>query len=309
MAIRDCCVAGAGISCLDYVIVAPRVKWGETAEITHYAEQGGGLVATALVACARLGARTCLYSLLGEDALGSRIVSDLREEGVDVSGVALIPGGASPFSFVHLEQEGGERTIFHRSGIGLSWPGGRGWEGLEGCDALLVDGCYPDLAREAASAARARGVPVVADIIPEPGNLDLVRLVDVVITPREYARKAGFENNMRSALDKIHDMGPKTAVITLGAGGWLASDPSGLTRGDAFRVKAADTLGAGDVFHGAYAFGLAQGWETARCCEFASASAALKCMQLGSRAGIPDLASVMAFLQQHGRFGDMDAAG
>ena len=63
-------------------------------------------------------------------------------------------------------------------------------------------------------------------------------------------------------------------------------------------MDAVDTTGAGDVFHGAYAFALAQGWDILRCAEFSSAVAALKCTQAGGRAGIPNLIQALDFLKQ-----------
>ena len=57
-----------------------------------------------------------------------------------------------------------------------------------------------------------------------------------------------------------------------------------------------DTTGAGDVFHGAFAYAFIQGWEINKVLEFASATAAIKCMQLGGRTGIPSLSEVNEFL-------------
>ena len=65
------------------------------------------------------------------------------------------------------------------------------------------------------------------------------------------------------------------------------------------RVEVVDTTGCGDVFHGAFAFGLARGWDVARNARFASATAALKCRALGGRTGIPTYGEVVAFLQAH----------
>ena len=66
----------------------------------------------------------------------------------------------------------------------------------------------------------------------------------------------------------------------------------------AFRVEVADTLGAGDVFHGAFALGLAEDRPIADVIRRASAAAALKCTRFGGRAGIPTVREVEAFLRQ-----------
>ena len=290
-------IAGAGISCLDQIVRAPQVNWGETGAVSEYFVQGGGLVATAMVACARLGACCELFSPLGDDFTGQEIAKELVSEKVHLR-LPLTPGGKSPFSFIHIDEHSGERTIFHRSSVGLATDLKKvDFSVIATCGALLVDDIYPDMALAAAKAARAAGVPVVADLIPNEKNRELLQSVDVLIAPRHYAQQLGLTDNLDAALAAIHRLGPTTAVIPLGTAGWVFSDPTGTGRGAAFPVEVVDTNGAGDTFHGAFAFGLAQGWETARCAEFAAAAAALKCTRLGGRTGLPTLAQAIAFLK------------
>ena len=269
--------------------------------MSAYFVQGGGLVATAMVACARLGAECELFSLLGDDAVGDQILTELVEEGISAQGVARIEGAGSPFSFIHVDPESGERTIFHRSGSSLKWPTDRGFEAVAACDALLIDDVYPDLALAAARHARAHGVPVVADMVPGVEKANLLGVTDVMIAPRHFARKIGCDNDLDQALEAIHDLGPTTAVITLGAEGWVYSDSTGCGRGNAFAVEVVDTTGAGDTFHGAFAYGLGRGWDTARRCEFASAVAAIKCMKPGGRTGLPSLDQTLEFLRERSK--------
>jgi len=294
---KRCRIAGAGICCLDHIVVSPRVSWGDTAYVTAYRVQGGGLVGTALVACARLGARCAVFSLLGDDVVAAQVESDLRKEGIATGGIVKVSGAGSPFSFVHVDHDSGERTIFHRGDARLVWPGSTDLAGVAHSDALLVDHYFPDLALAAAKTARAAGTPVVADAVPGADTAALLEMVDVLIAPRHFARDAGLENDLDKALDAIHAYGPSTAVITLGARGWVYSGPTGRGRGEAFEVDVVDTTGAGDVFHGAFAYGLARGWSTPRCGEFAAAVAALKCTRVGGRSGIPDLSRTLAFLR------------
>ncbi len=291
-------IVGAGICCLDHIIVAPTVPWGDTASVREYCVQGGGLVATALVACARLGAQAELLSMLGGDVIADQILDELEDEHVSAVHVARHPSGASPFSFIHVDEKTGERTIFHRRATGMEWRG-TNRDIIARAQVVLVDDYYPCLVRDVTKAARDCGVPTVADTTPTETNADWIRSVDVMISPRHYLRAGGFGDDVDRALDAIHAMGPATAVITLGADGWAASDAAGRTRGTAFPVTVVDTVGAGDVFHGAYAFGLAKGWTTPQCAEFASAVAAIKCTRVGGRTGIPTLPQTLAFLRTH----------
>jgi len=64
----------------------------------------------------------------------------------------------------------------------------------------------------------------------------------------------------------------------------------------AFSIDSVDTTGAGDVYHGGYIYGLLQGWDAPECMRFASATAALKCREIGARKGIPHLEEIKEFL-------------
>jgi len=292
------CIAGAGISCLDYIVTSPQVPWGDTALVSGFAVQGGGLVATAMVACARLGAECRLFSLLGDDQVADIVIAEFEAEGVGVDGVVRIAGGESPFSFIHVDDKSGERTIFHRSGASL---GDRSpsidLSSVASCSATLIDDIYPRLALATARKSREHGVPVVADLVPNETNTQLLEFTDVLIAPRHYARDIGFDDQPEKALDAIHELGPKTAVVTLGSEGWVFSDPHGRGSGSAYKVDVVDTTGAGDTFHGAFAYALARGWDTRRCCDFASAVAGIKCTKPGGRTGLPSLDETLEFLK------------
>ncbi len=227
------------------------------------------------------------------------IVSELESEGISTEHIARITGGESPFSFIHVDESSGERTIFHRSGANLQKQQPPiDFSCLAQCDVLLVDDVYPGLALDAARRSREAGVPVVADLVPRERNHGLLRYVDVLIAPRHYARDLGFGDEPEKALDGIHALGPSVAVITMGADGWVYSGPGGRGSGPAYEVDVVDTTGAGDTFHGAFAYALARGWDVHRCCDFAAAVAAIKCTKPGGRTGLPSLDQAIVFLQE-----------
>jgi sugar/nucleoside kinase (ribokinase family) len=295
-------IAGAGICCLDHIFVAPPVAWGETGQVEDYYVQGGGLVATALVACARLGAECRLFSLLSNDNVGIHIAAELAAERISLAGVARSLKGASPFSFIHVDKHTGERTIFHRPAMEGEARDLPNLEWIARCDVLLVDDYYPKLALAAARLAKKNGIPVVADLTTNPDkNLEFFRYVNVLIVPRKFAAQIGFPNDLMGALEAMRWLGPETALITLGAEGWMYLSSKGSGEGKAFPVQVVDTTGAGDAFHGGFAYGLARRWDIGRCAEFAAAVAAVKCTKPGGRAGLPSLARTMDFLRKNGR--------
>ncbi len=294
-------IAGAGICCQDYILFAPPVKLGTTTTVSNYIAQGGGLIGTALVACARLGAQCRLYTLLGLDNIGDEILKELQNEGVSTSGAVRIQCGTSPFSFIYVNESTGDRTIFYHPAKNLEWDNSQDLSGIESANALVIDDIYLNLSIAAARKARAAGVPVIADLIPNDRNRQLLLDVDILIAPKHYIQELGLEHDIGAVLKLIHELGPTTAVITLGEDGYVFSDSQGKGQGAAFQVDAVDTTGAGDAFHGAFAFGIARKWDTQKCCEFASAVAAIKCTQPGGRTGLPTLQQVNEFLQNRNR--------
>lgn len=290
-------IHGAGYCCEDHLVYAPRVPWGGSAPAQGYEVQGGGLIATALVTCARLGASCRLTTLLGDDVRGSRLLDELTAEGIDCRSVDRIAGAQSPVSFIAVDANSGERTIFFYRDRSLRWDPSRKIKELDNAAVLLVDDTFPELGRAAASRARALGIPVVADTTPDEFNRDFIAEIDILIAPQSFLAVAGLGSDLNRGLELIRSMGPRTAVITLGAKGWAALDDSGRHCGAAFKVDPVDTTGAGDVFHGAYAFGVARGWPTTRCAQFASSAAALKCTRRGGRAGIPTFHAAEHFMK------------
>jgi len=295
-------VAAVGLACLDFLARARQVPVGGTGPMQRLLVQGGGLTATAAVAMARLGASVRMLTRVGDDEIGRRILDELRAEGVDLTGSPVIAGAATPCSVVMVDPESGDRTIYHFGGAGTERDRTVPDVGfVVASKALVVDAFWREAALAAAKAARGAGVPVVADFAPGADVEELAGLVDVFIVPESWAKARGGASGHEEALRVLHSYGARIAVVTAGRlGCWYSSDhESGHC--PAFNVEVVDTTGAGDVFHGAFAYGLARGWEVARCVEFSAAVAALKCRELGGRTGIPRLAETLHFLRANGR--------
>lgn len=289
-------IAGAGIACLDYLFEAPPAAWGDTVRVGRWMTEGGGKTATALVTAARLGARTHLLTRLGDDEAGRHILEGLNNEGVETRGTHCVPSGESPISFVHVDNKSGDRTIFHREARLLSSGPQPDLSAVREAHVLIVDDAHIDLAVAAAEEARATGVPVLGDIMPKAKNRRLIPLVDILIAPHHYAALPAFKGDPSAAACAILQMGPRVGIVTLGPRGWTGQGPDGHATGAALEVEVVDTTGAGDVFHGAFAVGLAMGWNWIECARLATVAAGLKCRAFGGRKGIPRWHELTAFL-------------
>ena len=279
---------------------------GGFSPILDYKVEGGGLTGTSIVAAARLGARAKMLGRIGDDDVGEQIVHGLEAEKVNTFDLIRVPGGKSYFSIVHVDADTAERTIYGRveSGIECSTdliP----LDALEGADAALLDHHWADGSRVVAKRANELGIPIVLDMTLKPETIDLLAMCDYPVIPRKSALKFAQTDDYSVALAKIRSLGPRAAIITAGTDGAFYADESGEGHVDAFPVEAVDTTGAGDVFHGAFAFALRQaqddaGWGLKDVITFASAVSAIKCMKIGGRAGIPTFEQVMGFLDERG---------
>lgn len=300
LSVGDASVVGVGVACLDYLLQVPRLSQvPKGCDLQALKLQGGGMTATAMVAVARLGGQAELWTVLGQGHHGDVILEELALEGVDVSQVARRPEMRSPFNFVLVDGEAGERVFLKPD---VDW--GRAWTDLDiavdlsrvdAAGALLVDGHWRQIAVPALRRARQRGVPTCGDIVSVARYEDLLPLIDYLVVPRHAAQEAAGEVGPR-ALQALAEFGARMIVVTLGSEGALYWVDGETHACPAFDVRVVDTTGAGDVFHGAFAYGLARGWQPRQLMLFSSAVAALKCTQLGGRTGIPNMVQVRRFL-------------
>jgi sugar/nucleoside kinase (ribokinase family) len=152
---------------------------------------------------------------------------------------------------------------------------------------------------------KAAGKMVVMDGSKTSGPIrdehrQLVPYVDVLITGEGFARALTGIDDIWQAGRAVLDLGPHTFVETVGERGCYTITADEQFHTPAFQVDVVDTTGAGDVFHGAYIVAMKQGWSPRDCAQFSTAVSAIKCMQLGGRAGIPTFEQTMAFLREHG---------
>jgi sulfofructose kinase len=293
-------VVGVGYTALDYLAIVPHLpEENRKLEIGEFLIQGGGPTATAVVTVRRLGLDAAFIGKMGDDDFGKQMLLELGEEGVDVSRVVVEKGGKSQYAFIMVDRTTAARTIlWTRGSLGRFTAEEVDCSLVEGARGLLIDSLEPHAALAAARSARAAGVPVVIDAgTLRDGVRELLPICDYIVASELFAEQISEGGSREEALERIMEYGPRAAVVTQGERGCTALTGSGLIEVPGFEVDAIDTTGAGDVFHGAFIFGVLRGWDIERICVFSNAVAALKCRRLGGRAGIPDLAETLRFLE------------
>jgi sulfofructose kinase len=257
------------------------------------------MASNAAAAIGRLGAPVELWSHIGADEAGVKIRKFLEAEGVDVRHLKIYQGARSSTSAVIVDGKGERLIIGERD---HAMPMDAGWLPLDriaGAAAVLSDLRWVEGTRAAFVEARARGVTTMLDGDVGGGDViaEFLCLVDYAIFsgPALDDFAPGPDDAQRLAC--VLATGVRHAGVTRGAEGYSWASADGASgHQPAAPVNAVDTTGAGDAFHGGFAWALMQGCEQAECARIAAAVAALKCQRLGARSGLPTLAELNSFL-------------
>lgn len=302
--VRDALVVGIGINATDTVIRLPRFPTVDSkVEVTSTEVKAGGQVASAMVACRRWGLRARYAGKVGDDPAALFQREEMRREGVEAHWIT-VPGKASQSALILVDEPSGERTVLWKREPGIALrPEDIRREWLDGASVLLVDGHDTAAAEQAARWAREKGIAVVADLDNRYAGVEgLLRFADYPITSRDFPGRLTGEQNLLSALPKMHaQFKCRMSGATLGRLGVIVWDGAQFVLCPGFRVNAVDTTGAGDVFHGAFLYGLVHDWHIKEILEFSCAAAALNCEALGARGGIRPLEEIRRFQREGGR--------
>ena len=259
---------------------------------------GGGCGANAAVAVARLGGKAGLAARLGDDPVGTMIVDDLEAEGVDCTLARRFPGRRSSFSSVFVDAAG-ERQIVNFRDPDLSFDAGWLEQAMPGdFDAALADTRWPQGATALLSAARALSRPGVLDAEPPIAEaIEALQVASHAAFSAQGLREFVGIDNLEKALDDSAKHTRAWLCVTDGPRGVVYLDEGAVRRIPAFQVNVADTLGAGDVWHGAFTLALGEGKREGEAVRFANAAAAIKCTRFGGRAGTPARQEVEQFMR------------
>jgi sugar/nucleoside kinase (ribokinase family) len=291
----DC--LGMGIMPLDFLYTIPAMPpSGGKVDATGRCIQGGGPIPNALVGLSRLGLRTALIAVVGDDFLGRLSREELRQDGVDQQLVIdRKNGSATAVGFI--EEGSGQRTIAMHRQVGLR-PGDFRLADLPRPRFIHVDGRDLEANLKLARWGRRIGATVSIDVGSMRNDVTpLLPLIDHLVVADAFALPYTGTRTARAAVRKLGTVCSGTIVVTEGIKGSVGREDDDIIHQAAFRVPSVDTTGAGDSFHAGYLFGLSRGWSLAQRLEFGAATAALKCTKPGARAGAPTLRQVQRFMK------------
>lgn len=300
-------VIGLGSCAVDLLGVVPSFpKPDSKNRMVRFIQQGGGPVATALVTLARLGAKVSFIGKLGNNEFSRFVINEFTQEGVDTSGIIKEEKAGPYFAFVVVDEKKGSRTIWWTDQMVSPLKEEELSKDFIGsCHILHLDEYDLPAALLAAHWAKEKGIKTVLDAeTPKKKELlSLIKLIDYLIVPEEFALSFSGAGNLEKATQFFLKQGPGVVVVTQGDKGSFTSTKEKKFFQPAFNVPIIDTTGCGDVFHGAFIYGLLKNWPIEVTSEFASAVAAIKCKKLGGRAGCPSFKEAKDFLLSFGSEG------
>ncbi|MBB4361849.1 sugar/nucleoside kinase (ribokinase family) [Bradyrhizobium sp. CIR18] len=274
---------------------------GSKANASHLAEICGGNALNAAIAIARLGGRVFFAGPMGDarETSSGFILDQMAQEGIDTTHIVRMPDVTTPVSAIMIEPSG-ERTltIYRDPGLwSVTLPDAD--ELLADCRAVLVESRCASFCIDLCAEARRRGIPVIVGVDRVMSLQDglLTAASHLLFASEQVQETAGIADDAE-ALQRLARLTPAFLAATRGPLGTIWLNEAGeLEETAAFPVQAVDTLGAGDVFHGAFALGLAESGDVGQALRFAAAAAALKCTRHGGGMAAPQRIEVEEFLR------------
>lgn len=272
--------------------------------ITSHTECPGAPALNGACVCGKWGASPCLVARIGEDAYGDKIKSTISECGVNLDYLLDAPSVSTSFSFIIVNGKTGTRTIFNfpspKVKANVTFP-------EEVPDIILCDGHEPDATLEFVERFPSAKVVVDAGTCRE-STVQTARVSDFIISSRAFAEQyingclPEDDEALTKVLVELENINPGSRVaVTLGPKGLIYLENGTLNRMPAFEVETVDSTGAGDIFHGAFTYGLYRGLEFRDCLTLASMTAAISTTCMGSQSSIPELQEVLRALEAKGK--------
>lgn len=303
-------IAVVGSLNMDLVIRAPRQPFlGETLMGSSFGTAGGGKGANQALACARLGAQSCMVGCVGNDDFGNRLKATLTEAKVNCDHIELAKDTGTGVAVITVT-DSGDNTIVLASGANAVPDSGlieRSSEVFKKADAVLFQLEIP-LSAVKAGLLKARTCGCKTVLTPAPAQEledELWPLIDyLVLNETELAfysssKRASSREEVVEAASALRARGVANVVVTRGAQGGVIVTKQDCFDYSPFEVEAVDTTGAGDAFCAALIVGLSEGMTLMQACRFASAAGALACTRIGAHPSLPWRHEVEELLEQN----------
>ena len=305
-------IACIGNAVYDYTVSSDKfLMEGVKTSFYNPVFSAGGPASTAASVIAKFGNEVDFYGKIGNDVQGKFVYNKMLSEGIDLRHLVVSNQATTPFSFVMLNTSNSTRTIatvrdkddFNNPTIGID-------DFETDYDYILTDGKYIEdtimLIKENPQARTIIDAGRVND-----GVLKLCSIVDYIICSQDFAEEVTnmiISDNYRDIVmvfNKMETIFPyaKEITITIGSRGYICKENDEVVVKPAYQsgLPVVDTNCAGDIYHGAFTYAIANGYEYHDALEFANTTASLSTAKTGGRDSVPELIDVENALQRQNK--------
>ncbi|MED5532210.1 MAG: PfkB family carbohydrate kinase [Pseudomonadota bacterium] len=283
-----------GVSVVDFIFQLEAMPMeAEKFRAKDVSISGGGVAANAAVAINRLGGEVTLVSRLGKDEIGGIIKNQFLNEGIKINHIKECEGYRSSFSSVYVDKFGERQIVNYRD---PKLPENASWiNKIEEHDVYLADTRWIGGAIETLKIAKYFNRPGVLDA-EDKVTEEALNLASHVAFSEFGLKNFTKENNLQTGLQKVRSLTDSWLCVTSGQKGVFLFKEDEVINVPPPKVIVKDTLGAGDVWHGAFALSLSEGSDEFAAVEFANSVASLKCTIFGGRDSFPTREQVSDFI-------------
>ena len=286
-----------GVSVIDFIFQIDAIPNNyEKYRANDASISGGGVAANAAVAISRLNGKPSLVSRIGNDEIGLMIKNGLIKENVNLDNLATFNGHKSSFSSVYINKNGDRQVMNYRDNtlpVDASMIAN-----IKEHDAYLVDSRWKEGALETLKLAKKNCAPGIVDA-EETVTKEIIKEASHIAFSMNGLKVFTKIKNKFEALKSVKNISSAWACVTDGENGVHYLKDNKLEHIPTKIITVKDTLGAGDVWHGAFALSLAEGNDEVNSIKFASCAATLKCKFFGGRDGFPNRQQVDQFLMEY----------
>lgn len=265
-------------------------------------ECGGGPASNAAYLLAKWGVSSYFMGVVGNDTYGRKIVDEFKQSKTNLDYLKVDNNSNTSISYIINNQQNGSRTIITHASDSQPYK----IENVDiNPDVILLDGHEVD-----ASFELLRRFPNAITILDagknNPANVELGKLVNFLVTSKNFAEsftkfKIDINNSttIYNVYSKLEETFGNNIIITLEDKGCLYKEKDVIKVMPSFDLKARDTTGAGDIFHGAFAFAVANKLSLENAVKLSNIAGALSILKVGSRQSVPPLKAVMRIYEKN----------
>ncbi len=282
-------ILGIGQSVYDILYPIHQFERNKKYRVNDSIQCVGGPVTCAMVLCAKWNAKTRICSRVGMDGFGKEIIEQLNGFDVDTTMIFMDPNDNTSISSILVDPIGNRTILNHPMKFKSSYP----FDLKENYDVILFDGHEIDFSLKIFQ-NHGKAITIFDGDKFKKETMELIKNVDYLICSVEFAQEITQHPLDENTYKELREINKNHVVLTLGEKGCLFEGeiyPS-------YPCKVKDTTGAGDTFHGAFAYGLDQHWPIDQIISYASMASAICCEHIGGIPSLPSLEEVKKRLNQ-----------